>query len=161
MAAHRGFLTPTRTQTGKGNVLDTTATPVLAAGAVLWRRSPVDGGIELALIHRPRYDDWSFPKGKLKRGEFPATAAIREVKEETGKDCVLGVPLPSSFYVASGRPKHVRYWAAEATGGHFAPNREVDRMIWLPPVAARHRLTHERDRPLIDAFIRHSGQNAP
>jgi 8-oxo-dGTP diphosphatase len=135
--------------------------PILAAGAVLWRRSPVDGGLEVALIHRPRYDDWSLPKGKLKHGESPEAAALREVKEETGQDCVLGPRLPSSYYVVTGRPKHVRYWAAEAAGpfASFIPNHEVDRMIWLPVTAARHRLTHERDRPLIDAFVRHCGHN--
>jgi 8-oxo-dGTP diphosphatase len=119
----------------------------------------VDGGVELVLVHRPRYDDWSLPKGKLKRGEDAAAAAVREVKEETGQTCVLGPRLPSSYYVVDGRPKHVRYWAAEATGGSFVPNDEVDRVIWLPVTAARHRLTHERDRPLIDAFVRHSGHS--
>lgn len=67
---------------------------------------------------------------------------------------MLGVPLPSSMYVVAGRPKVVRYWAAKAALGAFVPNREVDRMVWLPPVAARHRLTHERDRPVVDAFLR-------
>ncbi|MDX3076466.1 NUDIX hydrolase [Streptomyces sp. MI02-7b] len=132
----------------------TADTPILAAGAVLWRRSPIDGGLEIALVHRPKYDDWSLPKGKLKRGETAVDGARREVKEETGLDCVLGVPLPSSMYVVAGRPKVVRYWAAKAALGAFVPNREVDRMVWLPPVAARHRLTHERDRPVVDAFLR-------
>ncbi|MFF3565226.1 NUDIX hydrolase [Streptomyces sp. NPDC002574] len=132
----------------------TADTPILAAGAVLWRRSPFDGGLEIALVHRPKYDDWSLPKGKLKRGETAVDGARREVKEETGLDCVLGLPLPSSMYVVAGRPKVVRYWAARAGLGAFVPNREVDRMVWLPPVAARHRLTHERDRPVVDAFLR-------
>ncbi|MFD3455878.1 NUDIX hydrolase [Streptomyces sp. NPDC058691] len=136
----------------------TADTPILAAGAVLWRRSPIDGGLEIALIHRPKYDDWSLPKGKLKRGETAVDGARREVKEETGLDCVLGVPLPSSMYVVAGRPKVVRYWAARAGQGAFTPNREVDRMIWLPPVAARHRLTHERDRPVLDAFLRNPAE---
>ncbi|MDJ0345102.1 NUDIX hydrolase [Streptomyces sp. H10-C2] len=128
--------------------------PVLAAGAVLWRRAPVDGGVEIALIHRPKYDDWSHPKGKLKRGEDPMAGALREVGEETGMECVLGAPLPTARYVAYGRPKEVRYWAAEAVDGAFAVNDEVDRLIWLPPAAARNRLTHPRDRPLIDALLR-------
>ncbi|MFJ4851201.1 NUDIX hydrolase [Streptomyces sp. NPDC088733] len=136
----------------------TADTPILAAGAVLWRRSPVDGGLEIALVHRPKYDDWSLPKGKLKRGETAVDGARREVKEETGLDCVLGVPLPSSMYAVDGRPKVVRYWAAEAGAGAFVPNREVDRMIWLPPVAARHRLTHERDLPVVDAFLRNPAE---
>jgi 8-oxo-dGTP diphosphatase len=124
---------------------------------VLWRRSPVDGGLEIALIHRPKYDDWSLPKGKLKRGETALDGARREVKEETGLDCVPGRVLPSSTYLVDGRPKVVRYWAAEAGEGSFAPNREVDRMIWLPPTAARNRLTHERDRAVLDAFLRGQG----
>ncbi|MBY8885065.1 NUDIX hydrolase [Streptomyces sp. PTM05] len=130
-----------------------TAAPIRAAGAVLWRRSPYDRGIEIALVHRPRYDDWSHPKGKLKSGEPEAAAALREVKEETGMDCALGAPLPSSYYLVNGRPKHVRYWAAEALDGSFAENREVDRLVWLPPAAARARLTHDRDRPLVDALL--------
>lgn len=127
---------------------------VLAAGAVLWRRSPYADGMEIALIHRPKYDDWSHPKGKLKRGEDPADAALREVREETGMECVLGAPLPTAHYLADGRPKEVLYWAAEAVSGAFAVNDEVDRLIWLPPAAARIRLTHERDRPLVDALLR-------
>ncbi|MFE0629740.1 NUDIX hydrolase [Streptomyces sp. NPDC058864] len=132
----------------------TADTPILAAGAVLWRRSPLDGGLEIALIHRPKYDDWSLPKGKLKRGETALDGALREVKEETGLDCVPGRVLPSSTYLVEGRTKIVRYWAAEAREGCFAPNREVDRMIWLPPTASRNRLTHERDRVVLDAFLR-------
>jgi 8-oxo-dGTP diphosphatase len=126
---------------------------VLAAGTVLWRRSPHDGGLEVALVHRPRYDDWSLPKGKLKRGEEFDAAARRETLEETGARCELGVSLPTSRYLVEGRPKEVRYWAAEAVGGAFEPSDEVDRMTWLPPTAARHRLTHDRDRPLIDALL--------
>ncbi|MFC4030153.1 NUDIX hydrolase [Streptomyces polygonati] len=127
---------------------------VRAAGVVLWRRSPYDGRVEIALIHRPRYDDWSMPKGKLKRGEETAAAALRETREETGMECVLGAQLPTVRYLVEGRPKEVRYWAAEATGGAFEVNREVDRMVWLPPTAARHRLTNDRDRPLVDALLR-------
>ncbi|MGW8374212.1 NUDIX hydrolase [Streptomyces sp. ODS28] len=130
---------------------------VLAAGCVLWRRSPYDGGVEVALVHRPKYDDWSHPKGKLKRREreagSPLAAALREVYEETGMECVPGAALPTARYLVDGRPKQVSYWAAEATGGGFAPNDEVDRLIWLPPAAARARLTHERDRPLVDALL--------
>ncbi|SFF69400.1 8-oxo-dGTP diphosphatase [Actinacidiphila alni] len=131
-----------------------TARAVKAAGVVLWRSSPYYDGIELALVHRPRYDDWSLPKGKLKRGEeFPA-AALRETREETGLGCSLGARLPSTHYRVDGRPKEVRYWAAEAGTGRFVPNAEVDRLIWLPPTAARRRLTHDRDRPLVDALLR-------
>jgi 8-oxo-dGTP diphosphatase len=126
---------------------------VLAAGAVVWRRSPFGGYVEVALVHRPKYDDWSFPKGKLHRGESPRQGALREVKEETGLDCVLGEPLPTRRYLVRGRPKEVRYWAAAPTGGSFTSNDEVDRMVWLPVTAARGRLTHERDRPLLDALV--------
>nr|WP_107498947.1 NUDIX hydrolase [Actinacidiphila yeochonensis] len=117
-------------------------------------------GIEVALVHRPRYDDWSLPKGKLKAGEdFPA-AAIRETREETGVECVLGDPLPSVYYRAGGRPKEVRYWAAEAGSGVFAANREVDRVEWLPPADAARRLTHDHDRPLISALLEALAQRA-
>jgi 8-oxo-dGTP diphosphatase len=129
-------------------------TTVRAAGVVLWRRCPHTGGIEIGLIHRPRYDDWSMPKGKLKRGEENEAAALRETREETGYACVLGTPLPVSRYLVEGRPKVVHYWAAEAAQGGFEANREVDRMVWLPPTAARHRLSHDRDRPLVDALLR-------
>ncbi|GAA0333166.1 NUDIX hydrolase [Streptomyces blastmyceticus] len=126
---------------------------IRAAGCVLWRHSPLDGGLEIALVHRPRYDDWSHPKGKLKRGEDALSGAVREVLEETGMACEVGTPLPTAHYAVAGRPKEVRYWAARATSGTFAPNREVDALLWLPPVAARARLTQERDRPLVDALL--------
>ncbi|AJE41375.1 NUDIX hydrolase [Streptomyces nodosus] len=126
---------------------------VHAAGCVLWRRSPVDGALEICLVHRPKYDDWSHPKGKLKRGEDPLAGALREVEEETGCRAVPGVRLPTVRYEAGGRPKQVDYWAAEATGGSFLPNSEVDRLLWLPPADARHRLTQPRDRDLVDALL--------
>ncbi|MET8678493.1 NUDIX hydrolase [Streptomyces sp. NPDC004647] len=126
---------------------------IRAAGCVLWRRSPHPEQIEIALVHRPKYDDWSHPKGKLKSREGPVQGALREVHEETGFDCVLGAALPTAYYPARGRPKEVRYWAAEATDGHFVPNREVDRLTWLAPSAARLRLTHERDRALVDDLL--------
>ncbi|MEU8998316.1 NUDIX hydrolase [Streptomyces caniferus] len=127
--------------------------PIRAAGCVLWRRASSEDGLEIALVHRPKYDDWSHPKGKLKRGEDPLAGAVREVAEETGMECRPGAPLPTSFYLAGGRPKQVRYWAAEAVAGAFTPNREVDRMTWLPPADARCLLTQERDRPLVDALL--------
>ncbi|WP_442818356.1 NUDIX hydrolase [Streptomyces sp. NBC_01237] len=127
--------------------------PVLAAGCVLWRRSPYDGGPEICLVHRPKYDDWSFPKGKLKRGEAALDGALREVLEETGHHCTPGTRLPTSRYVVNGRPKEVAYWAAEATSGAFAPNDEVDRLAWLSPTAARNRLTRPRDRDQLEAAL--------
>ncbi|WP_405937938.1 NUDIX hydrolase [Streptomyces sp. NBC_00726] len=129
--------------------------PVRAAGCVLWRRPPAPaGGVELCLVHRPRYDDWSFPKGKLKRGESPREAATREVLEETGHHCVPGAVLPLVRYVANGRPKEVTYWSAEATQGAFTPNDEVDAVLWLPPEAAREQLTQPRDRELLIAALK-------
>ncbi|PSJ29848.1 DNA mismatch repair protein MutT [Streptosporangium nondiastaticum] len=126
--------------------------PLYAAGCVLWR--PGRGGdLEIALVHRPKYDDWSHPKGKLKRGEGALGGALREVREETGMECEPGAALPTAFYVAAGRPKEVRYWAARATGGAFVPSKEVDRMAWLPPEEARERLTEERDKELLDTFL--------
>ncbi|MCX4763169.1 NUDIX hydrolase [Streptomyces sp. NBC_01275] len=126
---------------------------VQAAGCVLWRRSPVDGELEVCLVHRPKYDDWSHPKGKLKHGEAPLAGALREVEEETGYRAAPGTRLPTVDYEANGRPKQVRYWAAEAVAGAFAPNDEVDRLLWLPPPAARVRLTQPRDRTLVDALL--------
>ncbi|WNM36163.1 NUDIX hydrolase [Streptomyces sp. Li-HN-5-11] len=128
-------------------------TPVQAAGCVLWRLSPPAGALRLCVIHRPKYDDWSWPKGKLKRGEDPLAGALREVTEETGYTAVPGAELSTITYMANGRPKVVRYWAAEATGGCFTPNREVDRLLWLTPVEARARLTQFRDRELLDELL--------
>ncbi|MEU9112158.1 NUDIX hydrolase [Streptomyces sp. NPDC048483] len=126
---------------------------IRAAGCVLWRRSPSRDGLEIALVHRPKYDDWSHPKGKLKRTEDALAGAIREVSEETGMTCDPGLELPTARYLVGGRPKEVRYWAAEATGGTFAPNREVDRLLWTSPEAARRHLTQPRDRELVYALL--------
>ncbi|MFE2379231.1 NUDIX hydrolase [Streptomyces sp. NPDC059398] len=125
---------------------------VHAAGCVLWRRTPA-GDLEICLVHRPKYDDWSHPKGKLKPDEDPLTAALREVREETGHHCTPGARLPTVRYTANGRPKEVSYWSAEATDGTFTPNSEVDRLLWLPPPVARTRLTQQRDRELLDALL--------
>ena len=126
---------------------------VQAAGCVLWRRSPIDGELEVCLVHRPKYDDWSHPKGKLKRAEDPLTGALREVAEETGYEARTGAPLPTVRYLANGRPKQVRYWAAEAVGGGFTPNEEVDRILWLSPTAASNRLTQPRDKALVASLL--------
>ncbi|APE22927.1 MULTISPECIES: NUDIX hydrolase [Streptomyces] len=128
--------------------------PILAAGCVLWRRSRSGHGIEIAVVFRPKWSDWSHPKGKLKSGEGARAAAVREVREETGMTCALGVELPTVRYRVQGRAKEVRYWAAEATGGSFAPNREVTRLLWLTPEAARTCLTQDRDKDLIGVFLR-------
>ncbi|WP_282696838.1 NUDIX hydrolase [Streptomyces sp. CC208A] len=127
--------------------------PVRAAGCVLWRPAPSGRGIEIALVHRPKYDDWSHPKGKRKPGESAGECAVREVLEETGQSCALGVRLPTVRYPVAGRPKEVVYWAARALGGSFVPGREVDRLCWLPPEAARARLSQARDRELLEALL--------
>ncbi|WP_079275139.1 NUDIX hydrolase [Streptomyces phaeoluteigriseus] len=126
---------------------------VRAAGCVLWRRSPSGGELEICLVHRPKYDDWSHPKGKLEHGEDWLACAVREVAEETGYAAHPGPYLQAVRYVVQDRPKEVRYWAAEAGPGRFTPNDEVDRLLWLPPAAARERLTQPRDRALVDALL--------
>lgn len=127
--------------------------PIRAAGCVLWRPALSGHGIEIAVIHRPKWADWSHPKGKLKHGEGAREAAVREVREETGMTCELGPGLPTLRYQVQGRAKEVRYWAAMATGGSFEPNREVDRMIWLSPAAAQERLTQQKDKILVAALV--------
>ncbi|MFE6223624.1 MULTISPECIES: NUDIX hydrolase [unclassified Streptomyces] len=129
------------------------APPVLAAGCVLWRPAAGGGSLEIALVHRPKYDDWSHPKGKRKPGESAEACAVREVLEETGHHCALGARLPTVRYAVDGRPKEVAYWAARALRGAFVPGREVDRLRWLPPAEARTALTQPRDRELLDAFL--------
>ncbi|MET9255875.1 NUDIX hydrolase [Streptomyces sp. NPDC003717] len=125
-------------------------TTIQAAGCVLWRRTPA--GLEICLVHRPKYDDWSHPKGKLKRGEDALTAALREVAEETGYTAEPYRELPSTDYEADGRPKHVRYWSATPIGGAFTPNDEVDEIRWLPLPEARTTLTQPRDRELLETL---------
>lgn len=126
---------------------------VRAAGGVI-RRS-VDGKVQTVLVHRPRYDDWSFPKGKLLHGESFREAAAREVFEETGLRCRIDAELPSSRYVdQEGRPKIVRYWSMETVDGHhLRPTAEVDEARWLGLAEARTILTYERDREVLDAVV--------
>jgi 8-oxo-dGTP diphosphatase len=118
-----------------------------AAGGVVER----DGRV--LLVHRPRYDDWTFPKGKLDAGESFEDAALREVEEETGIRCTLGRELPSTRYEVNGRPKLVRYWlmTPEAEPG-FVPNDETDDLRWVTPGEARRLLTYDRDRDLLAAL---------
>jgi 8-oxo-(d)GTP phosphatase len=120
------------------------------AGAVLWRSDGV--GIEVAVIHRPRYDDWSFPKGKLKNGEHVLLTAVREVEEETGVRPRLGRRLPARTYLKGGRSKRVDYWAATGEPATFEPNDEVDRVEWLPVSYAEQRLTYAHDVDLLHEF---------
>jgi 8-oxo-dGTP diphosphatase len=121
-----------------------------AAGGVLWR--PVADTIELAVVHRPRYDDWSIPKGKLEPGEYPLLAAVRELHEETGFDAVAGRFVGEARYRHGGRPKRVRYWAMRATGGTFVSGDEVDELVWLPLPEAAERVDTDADRRILDAF---------
>lgn len=124
---------------------------LIAAGAVVWQRSP-SGEIEVAVIHRPRYDDWSLPKGKAKAGEALPVAAVREVVEETGEAVTLGPRLGITRYPVPAGEKVVHYWAAPATGGSFCPSDEVDELRWLPVAKALELLSHPRDQALLDGI---------
>jgi 8-oxo-dGTP diphosphatase len=127
---------------------------VRAAGGVVWRRSG-DGPVSILVVHRPRYDDWSLPKGKCDDGESDAECALREVQEETGLTCRLGPELPSTRYHDNkGRPKTVHYWAMEPLGGdsEFTPNAEIDEIRWLSAPEAVKLLSYDHDRPVVQAF---------
>ncbi|MEV0380628.1 NUDIX hydrolase [Nonomuraea sp. NPDC050643] len=122
-----------------------------AAGAVVWRGE--QSSPEVAVIHRPNYDDWTFPKGKLKSGEHVIAAALREVREETGLTVVLGRALPPIHYLSAGRLKRVDYWIARAVAdAGFAPDDEVDELRWLTLEEARRLLTYEWDVGLLRAL---------
>jgi len=125
---------------------------VRAAGGVVWRRTG-DGGLEVVVIHRPRYDDWSFPKGKVEPGERDEDAAVREVEEETTLRAERGPELPAASYRDSaGRPKTVRYWAMQADSGEPTPCTEADKALWMPMAEAERLLTYDRDRALLAAL---------
>jgi 8-oxo-dGTP diphosphatase len=132
------------------------AVEVRAAGGIVRRRSPRwPHRQEIALVHRPRYDDWSFPKGKRDGKETDEQTALREVEEETGFRCTLGTDLGSVEYRdAHGRSKGVRYWVMELANGEdgdrFQPNREVDELRWCRPREAGRLLTYDHDRVLIE-----------
>jgi len=128
-----------------------TATMVRAAGGVVRR------GDRVAVIHRPRYDDWTLPKGKLEPGETVEAAALREVAEETGLVCRLGPRLGATRYRdRRGRPKVVDYFAMTVAGGEFRPNDEVDQMRWATPAEAIELVSHEGDRAILRALEPHS-----
>jgi len=135
--------------------------PIRAAGGVVWRHADgADGeaGVEVAVIHRPRYDDWSLPKGKLAPGESDLEGAVREVLEETGFHVRVGRPLGETRYdkasPAGTRPKVVRWWAMQAEEGSFSPTREVDDLCWLSLAHASDRLTRVTDRDVLERFAR-------
>jgi 8-oxo-dGTP diphosphatase len=126
-------------------------TPISAAGAVLWRPSRKHG-IKVALVHRPRYDDWSLPKGKARRGESMPVTAIREVAEETGFVARLGRQIVTVNYPVTSGQKTVHYFAARSVQGRFRANHEVDALAWLPLAKARKRLSYRFDRTVLDSF---------
>ncbi|MGB3892702.1 NUDIX hydrolase [Mycolicibacter sinensis] len=123
-----------------------------AAGAVLWRMRRKS--VEVALIHRPRYDDWSLPKGKVDPGETEPVTAVREILEETGQHAQLGRRLGSVSYPVAQGVKKVRFWNARALGGDFVPNREVDDLVWLPVNAAMKELHYAYDRKILRRFAK-------
>jgi 8-oxo-dGTP diphosphatase len=132
-----------------------TDTPLIqAAGAVLWRKSE-DSQLEIAVIHRPRYDDWSLPKGKVENSESHIATAYREVLEETGYTSTFGPEIGNVIYKLEGAPKEVRYWAAQANVTQEGkPNpEEVDQLEWLTPKDAKERLTNKDDRKIVDYFL--------
>ena len=126
------------------------AAEIAAAGAVVSRKAST--GNEVLLVHRPKYDDWSFPKGKVDPGEHVTAAAVREVAEETGLDIRLGPPLGTQrYHVAGGtQAKEAHYWVGRVVGGDdvsaYSPNHEIDAVSWVPADLAAQRLTYRRDR---------------
>ena len=120
---------------------------VHAAGGLVWRRRGTV--VEIVLVHRPRYDDWSLPKGKLDPGESFEEAALREVEEETGLSCELGGFLGETTYRDNkDREKLVRFWVMQAGDGDFDPDDEVDELRWVPLADAAEALTYDFDREL-------------
>jgi 8-oxo-dGTP pyrophosphatase MutT (NUDIX family) len=121
---------------------------VLAAGGVITRKG--GSNVKALLVHRPRYDDWTFPKGKLDRGESMAQCAFREVFEETGFRCDLLSELePTAYRDHKDRTKLVRYWHMAIVSGEFTPNDEVDQMRWVSLAKVSDHLTYERDHRIV------------
>ncbi|RBY77453.1 NUDIX hydrolase [Blastococcus sp. TF02-09] len=120
---------------------------IAAAGGVIWR--PAGDGIEIAVVHRERHDDWSLPKGHVDAGEHPVQTACREVVEETGLAVVAGRRGLTTRYEVDGLPKRVDYWLMRCTGGAFVPNSEADELRWLPPADAATLCSYEPDREVI------------
>jgi 8-oxo-dGTP diphosphatase len=138
-------------------MVDPDAAEVKAAGGVVWRRA--GDTVAIAIAHRPRYDDWSLPKGKLDAGESWEDGALREVEEETGMRCRLGEELePASYQDRKGRDKVVRYWLMEpADDTDFVPNDEVDQLRWLAPPEALELLSYTHDRELVQSAAERLG----
>jgi 8-oxo-dGTP diphosphatase len=136
-----------------GAALREDAPLVRAGGGVVWRPGP-HGRPELVVVHRPKYDDWSLPKGKCERGETESDCALREVTEETGLRCELGPELAPSAYVdRKGRPKVVRWWAMTVLDGAFTPGDEVDELRWVDAAEARRVLSYDRDLEVLASFL--------
>jgi 8-oxo-(d)GTP phosphatase len=136
---------------------------IVAAGAVVSRKGP-----EVLLVHRPKYDDWSLPKGKCDPGEHITTTAVREIAEETGLDVRLGPPLSLQRYTVhngEARPKRVHWWSARVVGGDdvagYRPNDEIDAVEWVPIDLARDRLTYERDGDLLAELAKVRKKSTP
>jgi 8-oxo-(d)GTP phosphatase len=130
------------------------AKPILAAGAVVWRSVEGSSHVEVAIIHRPRYDDWSLPKGKVDLGETEPAAAVREVYEETGHRAHLGHSLATVRYPVLQAVKRVRYWAARDLGGEFTATAEVDDLVWMPAKDAMGKMSYPHDRKVLRRFTR-------
>jgi 8-oxo-dGTP diphosphatase len=123
-----------------------------AAGGVLWRHG-ADGRVEVCLVHRPKYDDWTLPKGKLTVGEHPLVGAVREALEETGCQSRPGRPLGQLRYLHEGKPKRVRYWALQlVSAGDFTPGAEIDELRWLALSEAASGLRPGFDAGILEAF---------
>jgi len=126
---------------------------IIAAGGVLWRKN-IDGDVEVLLVHRPRYDDWSLPKGKLEEGEALISCAYRELLEETGLSIKLGPYIGSVEYFVPDGLKHVEYWSASLIedNSSFHPNDEVDQILWLTLDDATTKATRDSDRHILERF---------
>jgi 8-oxo-dGTP diphosphatase len=121
-----------------------------AAGGVVYRRLTPGSSVQVSIVHRPKYDDWSWPKGKLDEGESYEEAALREVEEETGLVCRLERPCGEVSYPdRDGSQQVVRYWLMEPVSGEFQANTEVDELRWVTVAEARHLLTYEQDWALL------------
>jgi 8-oxo-(d)GTP phosphatase len=132
------------------SVLADTSELVRAAGGVVWR--PGESEPQVLLVHRPKYDDWSLPKGKADPGESDEACARREVAEETGFHCHLDRELATARYPHKGRVKVVRYWLMTAIVGSFVPHDEVDEISWLPLGRAYDSVSYETDREVLASW---------